>query len=133
MDSTNTILKLVYKREFFDISTMHPGARLVTTINADGSVVFKEYKPGSRKVESVYRGKCTVAAFRLLCYRIEECIATASKQDFYCDDSSEELKVFHQFGRVQTMDRGLGNEETDIGRIMHDFFEKDVIEDKNDE
>lgn len=31
------------------------------------------------------------------------------------------------------MDRGLGNEETDIGRIMHDFFEKDVIEEKSDE
>ena len=133
MQTPNTILKLVYKREFFDISVMKIGARLVTAINADGTVVFKEYKPGSRKVESVYKGKCTVAAFRLLCYRIEECISTASRQDFYVDDCSEELKIFHQFGRVQTMDRGLGNEETDIGRIMHDFFEKDVIEEKSDE
>jgi hypothetical protein len=133
MHTTGSILKLVYKREFLDFSVMKIGARLVTTINADGTVVFKEYKPGSRKVESVYKGKCSVSAFRLLCYRIEKCISTASKQDFYCDDSSEELKIFHQFGRVQTMDRGLGNEETDIGRIMHDFFEKDVIEEKSDE
>lgn len=133
MHTPHTILKLVYKREYFDISEMRIGARLVTAINADGTVVFKEYKPGSRKAESVYRGKCTVAAFRLLCYRIEECISTASRQDFYCDDSSEELKIFHQFGRLQTMDRGLGNEETNIGRIMHDFFEKDVIEEKSDE
>ena len=133
MQTPNTILKLVYKREYFDISQMKIGARLVTTINADGTVIFKEYKPGSRKVESSYKGKCTVAAFRLLCYRIEECISTADRQEFYVDDSSEELKIFHAFGRVQTMDRGLGNEETDIGRIMHDFFERDVVEEKNDE
>lgn len=133
MQTPNTILKLVYKREYFDISQMKIGARLVTTINADGTVLFKEYKPGSRKVKSSYKGKCTVAAFRLLCYRIEECISTADRQEFYVDDSSEELKIFHAFGRVQTMDRGLGNEETDIGRIMHDFFERDVVEEKNDE
>ena len=131
MQTPNTILKLVYKREYFDISQMKIGARLVTTINADGTVLFKEYKPGSRKVESSYKGKCTVAAFRLLCYRIEECISTADRQEFYVDDSSEELKIFHSFGRVQTMDRGLGNEETDIGRIMHDFFERDVVAEKN--
>ena len=132
MQTPNTILKLVYKREYFDISQMKIGARLVTTINADGTVLFKEYKPGSRKVKSSYKGKCTVAAFRLLCYRIEECISTADRQELYGDDSSEELKIFHSFGRVQTMDRGLGNEETDIGRIMHDFFERDVVEEKND-
>ena len=126
--SENTIEKLVYKREFFDISVMKIGARLVTTINADGTVIFKEYKPGIRKVESVYKGKCTIAAFNLLCYRIEECISTADRQEFYVDDSYEELKIFHRFGRVQMMDRGLGNEEIDIGRIMHDFFEKDVVE-----
>ena len=130
MQTPNTILKLVYKREYFDIAQMKFGARLVTTINADGTVIFKEYKPGSRKVESSYKGKCTVAAFRLLCYRIEECISTADRQEFYVDDSSEELKIFHSFGRVQTMDRGLGNEETDIGRIMHDFFERDVVDEK---
>ena len=132
MQTTNTMLKLVYKREYFDISQMKIGARLVTTINADGTVLFKEYDPGSRKVKSAYRGKCSVSAFRRLCCRIEECISTADRQEFYVDDSSEELKIFHQFGRVQTMDRGFGNEETDIGRIMHDFFERDVVEEKND-
>jgi len=125
------ILKLVYKREHFDISKMLPGAKVVTTITNDGSVVFKEYEPGSRRVSLSYKGKCTISAFRLLCYRIEECIATADRLDGYCDDASEELKIYHQFGRVQTMDRGLGNEETHIGEIMHQFFEKDVIEEKS--
>ena len=120
-------------REFFDISTMCSGARVVSTINADGTVIFKEYKSGSRKAESTYKGTCSLTAFEILCLRIEECISTADRQEVYVDDASEELKIFHQFGRVQTMDRSLGNEETDIGRIMHDFFEEDVAEEKSDE
>ena len=105
---------------------MRPGAKVITTINNDGTVVFKEYEPGSRKVLSAYKGKCSVGAFRLLCYHIQECIATADRQDFYCDDASEELKIYHSFGRVQIMDRGLGNEDVHIADIMHEFFEKDV-------
>ena len=133
MQTPNDILKLVYKREYFDISLMKIGSRLVTTIYADGTVLFKEYKPGSRKVESAYKGKCSVSAFWLLCCRIEECISTADRQEFYVDGSSEELKIFNAFGRVQTMDRGLGNDETDIGRIMYDFFKRDVVEEKTGE
>ena len=130
MQNATTIFKLVYKRDYFNVFEMRPGARVVTTITDDGNVVFKEYQSGSRKVESSYRGKCSVSAFRLLCYRIEECIATADRHAGYCDDASEELKIYHPFGRVQTMDRGLGNEETCIGEIMHEFFEKDVELDK---
>ena len=101
---------------------MRPGARVVTTITDDGNIVLKEYQSGSRKVETSYRGKCSVSAFRLLCHRIEGCITTADRMDEYCDDASEELKIYHPFGRVQIIDRGLGNEETHIGEIMHEFL-----------
>ena len=127
----NTILKLVYKRDFFDISVMKPGGRVVTTIMNDGKVTFKEYNPGCRKAHSVYTGICSHGAFDALCTRIEECIEFADRLDFYCDDSSEELKIYHEYGRVQTMDRGLGDEETHIGEIMHEFFERDVIIDNS--
>lgn len=126
----NEIVKIVYKREYFDITQMRPGAKVVTTITNDGTVVFQEYEPGSRKISSSYKGKCTIPAYRLLCCRLEDCITTADRQDAYCDDASEELKIYHPFGRVQIMDRGLGNEETHIGEIMHEFFERDVIEEK---
>ena len=92
MRTKNTILKLVYKRDFFDISVMRPGARVVTTITNDGKVTFKEYNPGSRKAHSVYTGSCTPGAFDVLCSRIEECIEYATRLDFCVDDSSEELK-----------------------------------------
>ena len=52
MQMPNTILKLVYKREFFDISTMRPGARLVTTINADGTVVLRNINLEAEKWNS---------------------------------------------------------------------------------
>ena len=62
-----TIIKLVYKREFFDISVMKPGGKSVTTILNDGTVIFKDYSPGSRKAQSVYKGKRSVDDYKTLC------------------------------------------------------------------
>lgn len=124
MKSECNIEKLEYRREFFDITVMKPSARIVTIINNDGSIISKEYKPGSRKALSVQKGKCSVEEFEQLCATIELCIETADQQDFYVDDSSEELRIFHKFGRIQTMDRGLGSETTHIGSIVNDFLNK---------
>ena len=123
------IVKLVYKRDFFDISVMKPGARLITTITCDGTVVFKEYRPGSRKAYSVYKGKCSIEDYEALCERIENCIKNADRLDFYVDDASEELKIFHRYGRVQIMDRGLGNEDIHIGEIIHEFLDGVILDD----
>lgn len=122
--SMSNVEKLEYRREYFDITVMKPGARVITTITNDGSIVAKEYKPGSRKVVSVQKAKCSVGEFEELCAAIELCIEDADRQDFYVDDSSEELRIFHKYGRIQTMDRGLGNETTHIGRIVNDFLSK---------
>ena len=123
-----TIIKLVYKREFFDMSLMKPGRRLVTTILNDGTVIFKEYSPGSRKAESVYKGKRSVDDCKTLYAKIETCIELADRLDFYVDDSSEELKIYHEFGRVQIMDRGLGDEDVHIGEIMHEFLDGVILD-----
>ena len=121
--SPNTsIVKLVYKREFFDVSQMKNGAKKITTISADGTVVIKEYNPGNRKAYSVRKMSCSVYAFEALCDKIESCIENADRLDFYVDDASEELKIFHKYGRVQIVDRGLGNEGVHIASIMHEFF-----------
>lgn len=122
--STNTsIVKLVYKREFFDVSQMKIGAKKITTITADGTVVIKEYNPGSRKAYSMRKISCTVDEYGALCDKIERCIENADRLDFYVDDASEELKIFHKYGRIQIVDRGLGNEEVHIASIMHEFFD----------
>ena len=128
-ESHTGIVKLTYKRDFFDISVMKPGARLITTITCDGTVVFKEYRPGSRKAYSVYKGKCSIEDYEALCERIENCIKNADRLDFYVDDASEELKIFHRYGRVQIMDRGLGNEDIHIGEIMHEFLDGVILDD----
>lgn len=120
----NTIEKLVYKREFLDLSVMKIGAKTVTTITADGNIILKEYKFGSRKAESVQNAHCSVVAFKKLCDDIETCVETADRLNFYVDDSSEGLKIYHKFGRVQLMDRGLGNKERNIGAIMHEFLDE---------
>ena len=118
------IEKLVYKKEFFDLSMMKIGSKLITTITDDGVIVVKEYRFGSRKAHSVKKAYCSLTAFEALCKSINECIETADRLDFYVDDSSEELKIYHKFGRDQIMDRGLGHENSNIGSIMHAFLER---------
>lgn len=118
------IEKLVYKKEFFDLSVMKIGSKLITTITDDGVIVVKEYRFGSRKTHSVKKAYCSLTAFETLCKSINECIETADRLDFYADDSSEELRIYHKFGRVQIMDRGLGHENNSIGSIMNTFLEE---------
>ena len=123
------MIKLVYRREFFDVFAMKPGGRLVITINNDGTIIFREYKPGSRKVQSMYKGKCSTEEYATLCSNIKECINNADRLDSYCDDASEELKIYHQFGRVQIVDRGLGNADVQIGEIIHKFLDGVILND----
>ena len=118
----NTILKLVYKREYYDLSKMKPGARQVTTITDDGVIVEKEYVTGSRKVLSSRTVECSQKAYRMLCEQIVDCINKADCSYGYCDDATEELTIYHQFGRTQKMDRGLGNEDCCIGSVLNSFL-----------
>ena len=121
---TNPIAKIVYKREFFDISVMKIGARTVTTITSDGNVVIREYKADSRKVYSTRKTTCSIDAFNKLCNQFENCINNATSWDMYVDDCSEELRLVYKFGREQKVDRGLGDENTRIATIFYDFMEE---------
>lgn len=122
--SPNPIVKIIYKDEFFDFDSMKNGSKIITTITDDGIVVVKEYKAGSRKAHSIRTTSCSVMAFRTLCKRLENCIDSSNQWKIYVDDRSEELKLFYKFNRVQIVDRGLGNDDINIGVIMHDFLSK---------
>lgn len=119
-----TIIKLVYKREFFDLSEMKPGAKQVTTITDDGSITEKEYVTGSRKVRSVRKTECSMEEYSSLCKQIIDCIDNADCSYGYCDDATEELTIYHKFGRIQKMDRGLGTEDCCIGDVVNAFLSK---------
>lgn len=120
----NTIIKLVYKREYFDLSIMKPGARQITTITDDGIITEKEYVTGSRKVQSVRKAECSKEEYSALCKQITDCINNADCSYGYCDDATEELTIYHKYGRMQWMDRGLGNEDCCIGDVVNAFLSK---------
>lgn len=122
-----SIIKLEYRRRFFDISVMKDGATTTTTITNNGTIISKNYKVGSRKVDSVQKATCSLEDFKKLCDEIELCIEKADRLDFFVDDSSEELKIYYEYGRVQIVDRGLGNDDTHIGDIVNDFLEKHLL------
>ena len=119
-----SVKKLKYIRACFDVSIMGIGMKTVTTIDDEGVIVSKTYKAGSRKAAFVQKEVCSLKAFQKLCRDIEECIISADRLDMYIDDCSEELTIFYEYGRIQTMDRGLGNSNGDIGQIVNKFLQK---------
>ena len=120
----NPIVKLVYKSEFFDIEAMKIGERTVTTITSEGIIVREKYNNGSRKPYSTQTTVFPQNEYQILCNKLETCIASANRCDMYIDDCSEELKLIYKYGRSQVVERGLGDENTDISHIMWSFLEK---------
>ena len=122
------VLKFEYKRIYFDLVEMKPGAKEIYEIVCDGSIVKKSYKAQNRKIQSLTKAKFPLDEFGDLSDKICECIYNADRLDFYVDDSEEELKIFHKYGRIQRMDRGLGNESSNIGEIVNSFLERYIPE-----
>lgn len=122
-----SIEKLEYRRRFFDISEMRDGARVTNTITNDGVIIRRKYKAASRKVDSVYKTKCALAEFDKLCKEIEVCIENADRLDYYEDGSSEELRIYYKCGRIQIVDRGLGDGVIPIGTIVNHFLDKHLL------
>ena len=116
------VLKLVYKRRYFDLETRRVGCREVTTISCDGRIEQRLYKYGSRKVQEMRTATCPLAAFAQLCDALERCIQEADCLDIWADDTSAELEIHHPFGRVQTVDRAMGSANASIGGIICGFF-----------
>ena len=125
---TNSIIKLVYMFHHFDISKRKIGTRINTTITSDGNIIIREYRDSSRKVFSSREFSCSAEDFEELCKQFETCINTATKLDWYVDDCGADLHIIYKYGREQTVDRGLGNSDTNISEIFYDFLEKLSIE-----
>lgn len=119
-----SIEKLKYIKACFDVSIMGIGIKTVTTINNEGIIVSKTYKAGSRKASFVQKEVCSLRAFQKLCSDIEKCIISANRLNMYIDDCNEKLTIFYKYGRIQTMDGGLGNSNGDIGQIVDKFLQK---------
>ena len=119
-----SVKKIKYIKSCFDVSIMGIGRKTVTTIDDEGVIVSKTYKAASRKPAFVQKEVCALKAFQKLCRDIEECIISADRLNMYIDDCSEELTVFYEYGRIQTMDRELGNSNGDIGQIVNKFLQK---------
>ena len=118
------ILKLEYKKERFDLSLMKSFVSEIISITNDGTIICQEFLPFTNDLSSVQEGKCSLNVFRNLCKRVLECIETADRKVMFIDDSSAELKIYYECEDTQTVDRGLGNDNTCIDFIMGSFFEK---------
>ena len=100
-------------------------SRYVYELYPDGKVTHGLYEKGTRKaIENNETRQATADDYRKLCAELNACITSADRQSLYIDDSSAEVKIIRPFTRVETMDRGYGNADTDVGRIIEDYIFK---------
>lgn len=118
-----TFLKVRYTISTFDVDAMCSHSRRTYELFPDGKIVCSHYEKGIRKAIEKYEShNATADDFQKLCDELDECMNTADRQEWYVDDCSAEVKIYRQYGRVDTMDRGYGNAETDIGRIITNYI-----------
>ena len=113
------IIKLVYKSKTVDPVTGSISEMETVTIYPDGKILFNGKDNGESWQNEEKRSK---EAFCELCAKIEECIKTASECKRFCDCRSGNLKIYRKYGHTEQMDRGFGNENTDIFSIINGFL-----------
>ena len=114
--------KLRYSISYFDVSEMKPGARDVIEIFEDGKLLIKRYAPRSRRIKEKQECFAEKSEVEELYAELRVCIDTADRLNWVVDDTSAELTIYHNFGRVEKVPRELGDKETDIYSIMYRFL-----------
>ena len=123
MEKATDILKIRYAISTFDVDAMCSHSRYVYELYPDGKVTYDHYEKGTRKaVAKDESHQATADDYQKLCAELNACVASADRQEWYVDDCSAEVKIYRAFGRVDTMDRGYGNADTDVGQLITKYI-----------
>ena len=123
MEKATDILKIRYAISTFDVDAMCSHSRYVYELYPDGKVTYGHYEKGTRKaVDKDESHQATANDYQKLCAELNACVASADRQEWYVDDCSAEVKIYRAFGRVDTMDRGYGNADTDVGQLIAKYI-----------
>ena len=123
MEKVTDILKIRYAISTFDVDAMCSHSRYVYELYPDGKVTYGHYEKGTRKaVDKDASHQATADDYQKLCAELNACVASADRQEWYVDDCSAEVKIYRAFGRVDTMDRGYGNADTDVGQLITKYI-----------
>ena len=123
METATDILKIRYAINTFDVETMRSHSRYVYELYPDGKVTYCHYEKGIRTaIDKNETHQATADDYRQLCAELNACIASADRLEMYIDDCSADVKIYRAFGRIDTMDRGYGNADTDVGQLITKYI-----------
>ena len=123
MEKANDIIKIRYTISLFDVAAMRSHTRYVYELYPDGKVSFAHYERGNRKPEATdEKHTASASDFMQLVADLNACIETADRDEMYVDDTGAEAIIYRPFGRTDTMDRGYGNGEIDVGQLISNYI-----------
>ena len=114
--------KMVYNFSVFDVEKRRVGLRVVTMISADGTIVQREYRDGSRKMSDKSTVRFEPREYYKLYDRICECIRTATRCEIPICDCGGELKIYHPLHREEIVWGTMGDGSRCISDVIRDFL-----------
>lgn len=121
--NSNDILMLKYKRYSFSCEEMKFVNKTVYEMLNSGEIVITEYFNNTRRIKSKTKKYNSEADYKKLVHDINNCIDNATHQEHFIDDCECTLTIYYPFGRKETMDRGLGNEDVCIEKIIEEYIQ----------
>lgn len=119
---SSDIIKIKYVWKNFSPDVMRIYRKNVYDIFDSGRVIVSEFVDDMKSPKSRAVLNKDKSSFFVLTDKINECITEADRLETYVDDSEASITIIRPFGRVEKLDRGIGNPKMVLGRIIEEYI-----------
>ena len=118
---SSDIIKIRYVWKNFSPDVMRIYRKSVYEIFDSGRVIISEFVDDMRSPKSRIVSNKDKLSFSILSDKINECITDADRLENYIDDSDVSITIIRPFGRIEKLDRGIGNQKIVLGSIIEKY------------
>lgn len=120
--NSSDIIKIRYVWKNFSPDVMRIYRKSVFEIFDSGRVIVSEFVDDMKSPKSRTVSNKDKSSFFALTAKVNECINEADRLETYVDDSEASITIIRPFGRVEKLDRGIGNQKMVLGCIIEDYI-----------
>lgn len=121
---SSDIIKIKYVWKNFSPDVMRIYRKNVYEIFDSGRVIVSQFVDDMKSPKSRIVLIKNKSSFSGLTDKVNECIAEADRLETYVDDSEASITIIRPFGRIEKLDRGIGNPKMLLGCIIEDYIKE---------
>lgn len=118
---SSDIIRIKYVWKNFSPDVMRIYRKNVYEIFDSGKVIVSEFVDDMKSPKSRTVSNKDKSSFSTLTANVNECINNADRLETYVDDSEASITIIRPFGRIEKLDRGIGNQKIVLGSIIEKY------------